>query len=76
MKLGEYLKQNNVSQEELANRCGVTRCFVNRMIKGEKHASAEVALKIHEATGKAVPLEILVAPGTVKLLEFLREPTE
>lgn len=44
-----YLTQNNMTQSDLANKAGCSRCMVNLMIHNHKKPGSDLALRIAEA---------------------------
>lgn len=54
MKLHEYLKSHNITQVSLANRLGIAREYLNRLINGKSLPSTYLAKKIEKETGGKV----------------------
>jgi transcriptional regulator with XRE-family HTH domain len=52
-------KKNGLTQQQLADRVGVTRWWINRIEIGERQASPQVAKKIHAALSNHITLSDL-----------------
>jgi len=50
MKLAEYLKQNDLTQKDFAEKIGVTQSAISQIIKGLSKPSAVTAWSIQEHT--------------------------
>jgi transcriptional regulator with XRE-family HTH domain len=57
MRLKDWLRVNNVSQAALAERLGVDRSTICRIVKGERTPKWALAEKIREITLNSVTLE-------------------
>lgn len=64
--LADYFTQTERPQIELARQVGVSKSFLSMVAKGERHASADVAQRIADATG--VNVSSLVSPEVAALL--------
>lgn len=62
MKLREYLKLKSISQQEFADRIGVTRPLVTLIVNGKKNPSINVVVRIEEETQGLVKLSDLFNP--------------
>ena len=54
MKLGEWLKKEGISQRELARRLKVHYSLICRYVNGTQVPSAQMVLRIREATNGEV----------------------
>jgi transcriptional regulator with XRE-family HTH domain len=52
-------QKNGLTQQQLADRVGVTRWWINRIELGERKASPQVAKKIHSALSDYIKLSDL-----------------
>lgn len=52
-------KKNSLTQQQLADRVGVTRWWINRIELGERQASPHVAKKIHAVLSNHLSLSDL-----------------
>jgi len=52
-------QKNGLTQQQLADRVGVTRWWINRIELGERQASPQVAKKIHLALSNYIELSDL-----------------
>jgi transcriptional regulator with XRE-family HTH domain len=52
-------QKNGLTQQQLADRVGVTRWWINRIELGERQASPQVAKKIHSALSNYIKLSDL-----------------
>jgi transcriptional regulator with XRE-family HTH domain len=72
--LGRWRWRHHVSQDELAQRCGLSQQTISAIEAGRRAPSAEAMKSLHEVTG--IPLEALLYP--TRYLEehpdFLTEP--
>jgi transcriptional regulator with XRE-family HTH domain len=59
MKLRDYLKKHNQTQDEFAKMVGVTRPLITQIISGRKNPSIKVLMKITELTdGEVTPVDL------------------
>lgn len=56
MKLDEYLKENNLSANELAKRADVHVSSITRFLRKERCFSLDTAIKIMQATNGTVAI--------------------
>ena len=68
--LADYLKRNNVSQNQFAKPLGVQPCNVSQWVKGDRPISIEKALLIEKIYG--LDAEEL-APKLTTLIELINE---
>lgn len=61
-QLRTFLSQTRTKQAELAKRLGVSCGYMSELVKGDKTPGLELAVKIEDATGGAVPARSWVAP--------------
>lgn len=69
MKLAEYLKINNLTQEAFAEIVGVTRPIITDIVNRKRNASVQMVKRIKEATEGQVTFEDLYlseAPSRLK----------
>ena len=60
MNLQKYIEAKKIKQIDFAELIGISAAFVNQMCKGTRRPSANIALKIQEATnGKVSVMELL-----------------
>jgi DNA-binding transcriptional regulator YdaS (Cro superfamily) len=64
-ELGTYLKEVGISQKAFADQLGVDPSVVSRFIARTARPGLELAVKIEDATGGAVPARSWVAPPPV-----------
>jgi len=64
MKLIEWQKQNKISNTELAKQLDIHVSFITHLNKGRRKFSAELALKIEQATNGAVTRMELLYPDS------------
>lgn len=60
--LRTFLVQTRTKQAELAKRVGVSCGYMSELVKGDKTPGLELAVRIEDATGGAVPARSWVAP--------------
>lgn len=60
-----WRKSQNLTQDELAEKIGVSRWMVNRLEAGERTPSFDLAIKMQELSG-----------GKVKPMDFARKQPE
>lgn len=60
--LAEHIKQSGETQAVWADRIGISRPYLNSLIKGVKTPSLPVALRIERLTGGVVKAASWVAP--------------
>lgn len=66
MKLNEYLKKNNITQDEFAKSLGITQGFISQYTLGLVKMPALRALQIEKATNGMVTLDDLIEIPEVK----------
>lgn len=49
-----YLRENNISQKELAERMGVSAAYIGKIMKGNENLTLESICKLQEALGKTL----------------------
>ena len=49
-----YMKQGNLTQNDIAKRIGCTQQYVSKILKGTENLTIETISKIEEATGKKI----------------------
>lgn len=59
--LRTFLAQTRTKQAELAKRVGVSCGYMSELVKGDKTPGLELAVRIEDATGGAVPARSWVA---------------
>lgn len=78
MKLSEYLKTTNLTQEKFAHLVGVTRPFITNILNGKKSPSVQLAGRIEKVTKGKVTLRDLLnpnAPSRLKKKKFEKTKT-
>jgi transcriptional regulator with XRE-family HTH domain len=72
--LGRWRYRFQVSQEELASRCGLSQQTISAIESGARQPSADAIKRLHEVT--SLPLEALLYPKQFLTAhpDFLMEP--
>lgn len=76
MKLSTYLKQTGASVASFAERVGVKRHTIYRLIDGSRHPSAGLGFSIEKATHGKVTLYDFFRAKQVKVKDELLTPRE
>jgi plasmid maintenance system antidote protein VapI len=63
MELKVYLKSSKISQRKFSDSLGIHYMHLSKIIRRERRPSANLALRIQEATGGKVPVMELLYPG-------------
>jgi transcriptional regulator with XRE-family HTH domain len=87
-QVSAYLKENNMTQNQLAEQLGVTKGYVSQIMKGEFNYTLKKLIELSLAVGKApvinfLPLTEIISVDSEKvyatetsLLNKVAEPTE
>lgn len=60
MRLQDYISDQKIRQNALADRVGISTAFMSQICNGIRRPGADIALKIEEVTGgKVTVLELL-----------------
>lgn len=59
--LSEYLEGNAITQKAFAQTIGISKSFLNDIVKRRRTPGLDVALRIRDATGGNVSLDTLLA---------------
>ena len=54
----EYLNNQKISQRNVANRVGISPAHMNALVKGKRHPSPKLAVRLELITG--IPLRTLL----------------
>lgn len=73
MLKGNMLNHDNINQTHLARDLGISRGYLNALLRGKMRCSLKLAVRIQEATGGQVKAISLTADGTKdRAIEILR----
>ena len=54
--LSQFLKTKSIRQQEFADAISISRPYLSLLLSGQKRPSLDLALRIADATGGAVPV--------------------
>lgn len=60
--LAQFSETENVSIAAIAEKAGVSRMTLYRLMKGEQNATIDLLKKVSEATGGKVPVSAFLPP--------------
>jgi transcriptional regulator with XRE-family HTH domain len=63
MDLRKWLEQEEMTIQDFADRVPVDRSYISKVLTGNVHPSLAVALDIHDACRREVPLEQFLPRG-------------
>ena len=63
MTLAQYLKRENLTQAQLAERLGASQGAVSKLVSGDRSPSWEMAARIEAVTSGAVPVAVWAQKG-------------
>jgi len=62
MKIIEYCKKNNITQQNFAFKMGITPAYLSQIIAGIRRPSPELAMRIENLTNYRITRDELVFP--------------
>ena len=75
MKLGEYLKKTQITQQKFSEMVGVARPFITQIVGEKRTPSLHLAKRIQEETDGNVTINDLIPPNAPTRLKK-RKKTE